>query len=196
MTNDRTTAGAGVVSRQLAAKMRARANAFRFTPVSSPACKGEPASDLIRGRLANCGREAGGARFLRRERVDPLPIPPPQVGEGDACGSPVPGRTTTLPRIDFDIDERCFLVRAVAGPMRVHVNRKSSGRISGERHLGSGARRDTLLDVVAVQVQDERLIARPSQCYDVALLDPDQPHVFRDAAALALEIEAQLRGHG
>src|SRR5713101_9204645 len=108
----------------------------------------------------------------------------------------LPCRTTTLPRIDFDIDERRFLVRATAGPLRVHVNRKSSGRIGGERHLDGGTGRDAFLDVVAVQVQDERLIARPSQGYDVALLDPDQPHVLRDAAVLDLDIERQLRSHG
>src|SRR5215471_1943120 len=121
----------------------------------------------------------GGGKSCRGKSGNPLPIPPPQAGEGGECGCASYCCTADLARVDFDTDERRFLMGAATSTLRVHVDREASRRIGGERHLDGRARRDAFLDVVAVQMYDERLIARPSQFHDIALFDPDQPHVLQ-----------------
>jgi hypothetical protein len=44
-------------------------------------------------------------------------------------------------------------------------------------------------------MQGHRLIRAPSQPYDVALFDTDQPHGVGNATVRDLEVEGELRGH-
>src|SRR5229473_540753 len=104
---------------------------------------------------------------------------------------------TRLSRINFNIDQRRFLMRVIfrALSLRMDMERKSPRRIGRECELRDCARRDRLFDVITVKMQDHRLIRRPAQRHDIALLDANEPHVVGNAAMLDLEVEEELRGH-
>src|SRR4029453_16640158 len=65
-------------------------------------------------------------------------------------------------------------------------------RVGDEHHLGNRARFHLALDVVAVQVQDDRPVRRPSQFAGAALLTEGDSRAFRYATLLDLEVESDL----
>src|SRR5207302_9279831 len=103
-----------------------------------------------------------------------------------------------LARIDFDDGDRRFIMHLAGGTMslRVEVNRKSSGRIGGEAEVGGCTGGDVLLDIITMKMHDHRPIGRPSQVDDITLFGPDEAHIVRDAAALDMDVEVQLRRRG
>src|SRR5262245_56668798 len=74
----------------------------------------------------------------------------------------------------------------------VLFDRESARGARGERHVGGVARFDPKLDVVAVQVQVDGLVAGEVQTDIVALADADQPHVGGNAAVLDYDVEDDL----
>src|SRR5260370_38618168 len=59
-------------------------DACQLAPITSPACGGEPAPDLIRGRIALCAMREG-ADAVAITTIPPPPPPPPQRGGGALC---------------------------------------------------------------------------------------------------------------
>jgi hypothetical protein len=70
--------------------------------------------------------------------------------------------------------------------------RNTAGRPRDKRHLRGTARLDLHLDVVAVQVQDCRLVGGPAKLDRVALLDAEAAQLLLHAASRDLQIEDRL----
>jgi hypothetical protein len=66
-------------------------------------------------------------------------------------------------------------------------------RAGNEGHLRRRARFDLLLDVVAVQVQDDRPVRGPAQRHGIALPHSDGAHVLGHPPLLDPEVECDLR---
>src|SRR5262245_45449960 len=92
-------------------RQRLGAIAQPHAPFTSPACEGEPAPDAFRGRRA----KRVGRGHNRRLSAFPLPIPPPQAGEGGVC------RPLTCKRRDPDGTSR------VNEPQKPWLARLSAG---------------------------------------------------------------------
>src|SRR5437588_10434543 len=99
-------------------------------------------------------------------------------------------RDSVLPGIDLDDGQG----RGAAGTRLrgVDFDREAAGRVGLETELGDGIRGDAFFDVVTVEVERQGVIAGPSQCNIVALVDADPLHRVGDSAPLDLEVEGQL----
>jgi hypothetical protein len=81
-----------------------------------------------------------------------------------------------------------------AWPHLVFLNREPSGRARRKSHFRYDAGLYPSFDVITVEVQRDRPIRIPTQFDDVALLDPDQPHIGGQLAALNAQFECQFVG--
>jgi hypothetical protein len=98
--------------------------------------------------------------------------------------------------MNFEVQDRAMASRALA--MLGH--RKSSRQIRLERHHRGRSGRDLDFDVVAVQVQRDRLVARPSQLELITLDDADGITSAGDATVPQRKLEdlawGSIRGLG
>jgi hypothetical protein len=78
-------------------------------------------------------------------------------------------------------------------PLRMDMDRKSPGRVGREREHSDGPRGDAFFDVITVKMQDEGLIACPSQFHDIAFVDADELLCVGDPATLYLDVKGELR---
>src|SRR5436190_22070618 len=100
----------------------------------------------------------------------------------------VPGRPLTADEsagMDFDMGERSLPATTVG----MGLDGKAPGRPGREPHLDRFVRREPLLDVVAVQVEGERLVRRPTERDLVALSDANDPLLHRKFAAANRKLE-------
>ena len=65
-------------------------------------------------------------------------------------------------------------------------------RMGREGHLSDSTRRDMRLDVIAMQMNDDRPVAAPAQAHIVALPHADLAHFMRDLALLDSDIERDI----
>ena len=105
-------------------------------------------------------------------------------------------RVIRLAWIDFDIDQRRFVLRAAvrALSLGVKIDRKSPCRSGLESELCNCARRGQSFDVIAVKVQDHGPIRRPAQRHDIPFFHANEPHAVRNVAIFDLQIEDELCG--
>ena len=78
--------------------------------------------------------------------------------------------------------------------MPVLGDREAAGNVRRKAHRRRAARRDALLDVVAMQVQRNRSVARPTQNQVVAPCDLDRPAFGWHVAFGERNVEDLLRG--
>ena len=103
-------------------------------------------------------------------------------------------RAVTLARQNFNLNNGCPVRVNAARPRLMLRNREPSGRARREGHFGYDTRLDFSLDIVTVKMQRDRLFRTPTQFDDVTLLDPDQPLVGGQLAALYAQLKRQFDG--